>query len=408
LQYAEFPPDAVPELVTRCYLPTLQYFAKHPELTAVFEYSGITLQLMAEQWPETIDLLALLLERGQIELLGSTYANPILPLIPTDHARQHLTEFWRVYDRLFGQLNAPRPTGIFLQEFAYDPALAPLLAEACYDYTVLTPRLLLAGLRRQLNVGLTPAPEGAPSLADNSHELLHPVQMVGAQGAKLTAFPLYRELIGLMFDVIYGRKPFNQLVDLMAMVAEKGGERPSLLFFGPSDAEFVNVYELLGKEAVSPETIGELLYQLNELPFVQLGLPRDYLTQHPPTTAMYVPAGSSERSIGIWMTDPDNERLNALCAEAAQKLRLATVLGSERPLLEQARRAMLLAENSDGRGWMPCPERRLDCYDQALKAIALADTIIGQLRRPQNGSSDMYWTQVEFVEVEENEEAVSH
>jgi hypothetical protein len=108
------------------------------------------------------------------------------------------------------------------------------------------------------------------------------------------------------------------------------------------------------------------------------------------------------------MTDPDNERLNALCAEAAQKLRLATVLGSERPLLEQARRAMLLAENSDGRGWMPCPERRLDCYDQALKAIALADTIIGQLRRPQNGSSDMYWTQVEFVEVEENEEAVSH
>ncbi|MBK8900455.1 MAG: hypothetical protein IPM53_04665 [Anaerolineaceae bacterium] len=402
LQYAEFPPDAVPDIVTRCYLPTLRYFAAHPELTAVFEYSGITLQLMADGWPETIDLLALLMQRGQIELLGSTYANPILPLIPTDHARLHLAEFWRVYDQLFTGLNVPRPKGIFLQEFAYDPTLTPLLAEAGYNYTVLTPRLLLAGLRRQLNSGLTPPPQEPPSLAANAHELLHPVQMVGAQATQLTAFPIYRELIGWMFDVIYGRKPFTQLADLLAMVAEKSGERPSLLFFGPSDAEFVNVYDRLGKEAISPVAVGELLAQLNELPFVQLGLPRTYLAQHPPTKPVYVPAGSSERSIAIWMTDPDNERLNALCAEASQKLRLATVLGGERPLLlEQARRAMLLAENSDGRGWMPCPERRLACYDQALQAIALADHIIQQAGRHPFSPDRLGKQQIEVQDYEQ-------
>ncbi len=32
---------------------------------------------------------------------------------------------------------------------------------------------------------------------------------------------------------------------------------------------------------------------------------------------------------------------------------------------------LLLAENSDGRGWNPIPERRLFCYKHALKAIEI-------------------------------------
>jgi len=383
LQYAEFPPEAVPEMVERSYLPTLEYFAAHPELPAVFEYSGITLELIAECWPRAIDLLQRLMERGQIELMGSTYANPILPLVPTNHARLHLQAFWHIYDRLFGRSSAPRPSGIFLQEFAYDPGLAPLLTAVGYRYTILTPHLLLPALQRQLNVGLKPQPKDEPTLSSSEYELLYPVEMLGAQGTRLTAFPLYRELIGLMFDTIYGRKPFADLAGLLEVVASKSGERPSFLFFGPSDAEFIGAYAQLGKESLSPEAVGDLLRRLEELPFVRLGLPRRYLEKYPPATQVYVPAGSSERALSLWTADPDNERLNALCAEAAQKLRLATILGADWPLLEQAWRAMLLAENSDGRGWMPRPERRLECYDQALQAIALADEIIQNAGRRQ-------------------------
>jgi hypothetical protein len=388
LQYAEFPPQTVPQIVERSYLPTLSYFAAHPELPAVFEYSGISLEWMAERWPETIDLLGLLLEREQIELLGSTYANPILPLIPSDHARLHLAEFWLVYEQLFGRLQAARPTGIFLQEFAYDPGLAPSLVDAGYQYTILTPRLLLAGLHRRMNLGMQKTPPPPPSLAENGRELLHPVEMIGAQGARLAAFPLYRELIGLMFDTVYGRKPFSELAARLEAVSEQSGSRPALLLFGPSDAEFIGAYELLGKEFLSPEALGDLLARIGELPFVSLGLPGRYLAQYPPQTSIYVPAGSSEQVIDLWTADPDNQRLNALCAEAAGKLRLASVLGADQPLLlEQGWRAMLLAENSDGRGWMPCPERRLDCYDQALRAIAIAEEIIQNFGRKREITS---------------------
>lgn len=388
IQYAEFHPSAAADLVERSYLPTLEFFAARPELRAVFEYSGVTLELLAERWPEGIDLLRLLLERGQIELMGGTYANPILPLIPSDHARQHVARFIAIYDRLFGDLAVPRPQGIFLQEFAYDPSLAPLLEAAGYSYTLLTPRLLLSGLRQQLNLSTQPLPAEGPSLAADGPELLHPLRMTGAEGATLVAFPMYRELIGLLFDMAYGRKAFDSIAELLRQVDAHAGDVPALLFCGPSDAEFIGAYAALGKDSLSLDAFAHFMQQVWELPFTGSMLPRDYLAAYPPARTVYVPAGSSERNLDVWTADPDNARLNALCQEAEQKLRLATVLHPENQLmLQEAWRAMLLAENSDGRGWTPRPERRLDCYNYALEAIALAEKMLAGIKRPEAGLS---------------------
>ncbi len=391
LQYAEFHPDHVPDIVEQSYLPTLRYFADHPEFQAVFEYSGVSLELMAARWPETIDLLRLMLERGQIELLGSTYANPILPLIPLDHARRHLARFSAVYHELFGDLDVARPEGIFLQEFAYDPALAPLLRAAGYRYTILTPRLMLAGMRGQLNVALKPAKNARPDLAsaggelpahagelrENGAELLYPVQMRGAQGTTMAAFPLYRELIDLLFEYSRGRPVFEQLAGLLRGVAAGNGRCSPLLFFGPSDHEFIGAYSRVRREAIPVEVYGELLARLQALPFVRLALPGPYLRAYPAERSLYVPAGTSEGAFDLWQTDADNLRLNRLCDEAARKLELAALFApAHDPRLDDAWQAMLLAENSDGRGWMPCPERRLACYDQAMRVLALADELL--------------------------------
>lgn len=377
LQYAEFPTDSVPDIVTQSYLPVLEEFVRHPELKAVFEYSGVSLELMAEQWPRTIDLLRLLLQRGQIELLGSTYANPILPLIPTDHARRHVLRFCAIYERLFGDLNVPPPAGIFLQEFAYDPTLVPLLREVGYRYTVLTPRLLLAGVRRQFNVALKPIPNGEPLLAEHVDELLYPLEMKGAQGKTLTAMPLYREFIDLLFDVAQGRCTETDAAANLHTVAQYGTSHPPFLLIGPSDAEFVGVANPGDKTAIPVQTVISFLLQLKELPFVRFDLPRCYLEDYPPRQQVYIPAGTSEKAFDLWATDADNVRLNALCEEASRKIELASLwrAGNE-PLWHEAWQAMLLAENSDGRGWMPCAERRLACYDQALRAIALADELL--------------------------------
>lgn len=379
LQYAEFSPDMMPAMVAQSYLPVLEQFAESPDLPAVFEFSGVSLELLAENWPRTIDLLRLLLQRGQIELLGSTYANPILPLIPTDHARRHVLRFQTIYEQLFGDLHLPAPAGIYLQEFAYDPTLVPLLRQAGYEYTVLTPRLLLAGVRRQFNVALKPAPNCEPPVSEHSAELLHPIQMQGAQGSTLTAMPLYRQFIDLLFDYAHGRCNFDAVAEHLHGVACQSGSRPAFLLFGPSDLEFVGVPHPGDRQAIPVTLVMDLLRQLKELPFLQFDLPRCYLEDFPPRQLMYVPAGTSELAFDLWTADADNVRLNALCNEAAHKLELARVLGvGSEATWQAAWQVMLLAENSDGRGWMPCAERRLACYDHALRAIALADEMLGR------------------------------
>ncbi|TFG10179.1 hypothetical protein EU534_01320, partial [Candidatus Heimdallarchaeota archaeon] len=64
----------------------------------------------------------------------------------------------------------------------------------------------------------------------------------------------------------------------------------------------------------------------------------------------------------------DNKKLERLCNEA----RWYFAHLSESDITEEMWKHLLLAENSDGRGWDPIPERRLDCFSNAYEAIELA------------------------------------
>jgi hypothetical protein len=171
---------------------------------------------------------------------------------------------------------------------------------------------------------------------------------------------------------------------------------PPFLFIGPSDMEFVGldlrafIADWRWPRPVTPELFGALLDRLRTLPFVRFATAREYLEAFPPVGApLYLKCGSDHPLLTPWATDPDNQRLNDLCAEAAALLRLAEALrpseGARHELdvrLTAAWQALLLAENSDGRGWAPLAERRLFCYGQALRAIALAEEALAALKRP--------------------------
>jgi predicted glycosyl hydrolase (DUF1957 family) len=382
LQYAEFPESETPRIVEQSYLPALELFARREEFRAAFEFSGVTLELLADGWPEAITTLRALAGRGQIEIMGSTYANPILPLIPTDHARRQIAVFCQIYDQLFGDVTSPQ--GVYLQEFAYDATLAPLLRQAGYRYTILTPELLLNSLRGNFNLALRPHGPKLPELRSMArYEMLHPLLAQGAEGAEIAVVPLQRDLIDLIFSYSSGEVSFEEIARLLAALhGAHCQDRPGLLLFGPSDAEFLGYYPHQGRPAIRIKALEELVDRLAELPIVRIGLPGEYLDSYPPQRQVYVSAGSSESGLEIWTREPDNQRLNTLCAEASQKLWLAEMAGCASPqtkeTLAAAWKAMLLAENSDGRGWMPCPERRLFCYNKALDAIRLAEEVLGR------------------------------
>jgi hypothetical protein len=399
----------------------------------VFEFSGYTLELLADGYPDVIDRLRELVGRGQVELCASTYANPILPLIPLDHARRQIGMFQQIYERLFGDLGVA-PAGFYPQEFALDPSLAPLLAEFGYRWVPVMLNHYLESLAGRLNVIPDLPLRASVARGEVTADLTHPFQIRGAGEARLAGLLNNPAMIDMLFELANGAIDVDAAVAaVVALHQRHAAAGPAFLFVGPSDMEFVGL-ELRAFIAdwrwpgpIRPEHLATLLDRLRQLPFVRFATARDYLAEFPPQgRPLYLKCGSDHPLLTPWALDPDNERLNLLCGEAAERIRLAESLlamagppdvttrslarapgkRTSKPwrswrsggsgiresrrharlvseasaLLDAAWRALLLAENSDGRGWMPIPERRLFCYDQALRALDLAQQALAALR----------------------------
>jgi alpha-amylase len=70
------------EAYEKSYLPFLDLLYRHPQLKASLHYSGCLLDWIAGKHPEFIKMLREMVGRGQVEMLGGGYYEPILSLIP--------------------------------------------------------------------------------------------------------------------------------------------------------------------------------------------------------------------------------------------------------------------------------------------------------------------------------------
>lgn len=115
------------------YLPMITALERHPGVRLSLHYTGSLLDWMEEAQPAFLERIKALVARGQVEMVGGGYYEPILPSIPdVDKIAQikHLTE--RV-ERDFGV----KPTGMWMAERVWEPALARIVREAGIEWTVL-------------------------------------------------------------------------------------------------------------------------------------------------------------------------------------------------------------------------------------------------------------------------------
>lgn len=116
-----------------CYRPFLREIRKHPAVRFAAHYSGPLLEYMREREPECWDILSELASRGQVELLGGGFYEPILTTIPEADRIGQLRMMSDFLERHFGA----RPRGIWLTERVWEPSLAGTLARAGIEYTLL-------------------------------------------------------------------------------------------------------------------------------------------------------------------------------------------------------------------------------------------------------------------------------
>lgn len=126
--------DAVLERIyQQSYLPFLQQLAKHPAVRLGLHYTGPLFEWLEERHPEFLGQLNDLVARGQVEMAGGAYYEPILTSIPS---RDQAAQFNRMRDYLVKRFGTA-PRGAWLAERVWEPQLPGVFEAAKLDYTLL-------------------------------------------------------------------------------------------------------------------------------------------------------------------------------------------------------------------------------------------------------------------------------
>ena len=91
----------------RCYGPFLQVLYRYPDFHFAIHISGWLLDYMLKHFPQDMQLLKEMVKRGQAELFGAGYTEPVLAVIPS---RDRVGQVTRLSDKLEKKLGQ-RPTG---------------------------------------------------------------------------------------------------------------------------------------------------------------------------------------------------------------------------------------------------------------------------------------------------------
>lgn len=124
--------DVLERAYKECYRPFLERLHEHPGVRIGLHYSGVLLEWLERRHPEYFVRLRELVGRGQAELVGGGFYEPILIVIPPADQQAQLQRMAVYLERHFGR----RPAGAWLAERVWEPQLPSALGRAGVAYTL--------------------------------------------------------------------------------------------------------------------------------------------------------------------------------------------------------------------------------------------------------------------------------
>ncbi|MCF7878341.1 MAG: DUF1926 domain-containing protein, partial [Candidatus Omnitrophica bacterium] len=118
---------------TSCYLPFLSTLEKFPNLKAVIHNSGALYSFAEIYFPDWIEKLKKLVKRGQIEIIGGGYFEPIFPIVSQQDQIGQIRLMKRYLEKTF----KATPKGCWIPERVWNSSLAKTLNELGVSYTYL-------------------------------------------------------------------------------------------------------------------------------------------------------------------------------------------------------------------------------------------------------------------------------
>jgi hypothetical protein len=121
------------QVYTESYFPMLEALERHPGVRLSLHYTGSLLDWLQETHPEFLERVSALVKRGQVEMIGGGYYEPILPSIPDIDKIGQIRRLSKQIQHVF----STTPTGAWIAERVWEPGLPRLLREAGIDWTIL-------------------------------------------------------------------------------------------------------------------------------------------------------------------------------------------------------------------------------------------------------------------------------
>jgi hypothetical protein len=115
------------------YWPFLDVLEKYPEIPVSLHTSGSLLEWLVEKHPEYIDRVRMLADRGQIEIVGGPFYEPILATIPRRDRVGQISAYTRYLEKLFGA----QVRGMWVPERVWEQTFAGDITQAGIEYTIL-------------------------------------------------------------------------------------------------------------------------------------------------------------------------------------------------------------------------------------------------------------------------------
>jgi alpha-amylase len=115
------------------YAPFLEVLRDYPDIAISLHTSGSLLEWLVAKKPEYIDALRGFVERGQIEILGGPFYEPILASIPSRDRVGQIAAYSRYLEKLFGQ----KVRGMWLPERVWEQQFTRDIAAAGIEFLIL-------------------------------------------------------------------------------------------------------------------------------------------------------------------------------------------------------------------------------------------------------------------------------
>ncbi len=271
--------EAVYQQALRPFLSTLYAF---PEVPAALHYSGLLLEWLEEHHPELVMLIAEMVGRCQVEIVGGGYYDPILPMIPANDRLGQLEKMTTHLRVRFGT----RPRGCWLAERVWDPSLASTLRTGGMEFTFLG--------ETQFDLAGAAGPD------------LLRACVAEDQGKHVAVIPVQTGLVRRAAAM----RPADLVAEL-AGIAEAGGPSTVVALVGDGCRT--------GPPFASNGWLEELLGLVREnAAWLEPLTPSAHLRASPPSSRLYLPNCSSQL-VAEWSLDPERRKVWRSARDAAER-----------------------------------------------------------------------------------------